>query len=111
MLKVLGHEKIEKLVSIGVEVAKAFQKSLADGSLDWSDVTNFAPLVLEVKPFIEALVGVGAEIKTFGPQDFLELAELILEKLGGVLSEDLAKKIKQGLVAVMEIAKFIALFA
>lgn len=101
----MSHEKSEKVLMLLSHVALAVIKAEEDGKLSFEDVVLFAPLVLEVGPAIQALSGLGEEIKLLSPADVVALASDVLKSLDKVVSDKMVKIIEQSMVVAVESAK------
>jgi len=108
MLEHVAHEKVEDILGLLSEVAVAVVKSKEDGDLDIEDIKHFLPLVSSVGPAIQALSGVGEEIQSMTPADWLEVISSVIKKLGPIVSPKLEAIVKQSLVCTIEAAKLIS---
>lgn len=108
MTQVLEHAKLEKVIGLLTDVAMSVVKAKEDGHFGLDDVQYFVPLLASVSPAIQALAGIGDEIKSLSIEDVMELVKSVLEKLGPVIDDKLASIIKQALICAVEAAKLIA---
>lgn len=108
MLANVSHDKVEKILGLLSEVAVAVVKAKEDGDLDLEDIKHFLPLVGSVGPAIQALAGVGEEIKLLTVTDWMEVISSVIKKLGPIVSPKLEAIVKQSLVCAIEAAKLIS---
>jgi hypothetical protein len=103
----IQNDKSEIVLGFALDIAKAVIKAKEDGDLDLEDAALFIPLLSKIAPAIQALSGLGEELKSFSMEDVLSLAQFAIEKLGDAVSEKLGRIIKQALVAAVEAAKLV----